>query len=382
MAPVAPVFHMVPVKDTYTPPVPSATPFVSTYVDTSSIPQSFWLKYQVLLILLGIAFAVGVFFSIGPVCRMVKNWRKGKTVDDVEAASVVASFKPPIIAVPPPSFGAYDYTYNLQAEMEERRARLALDARYMGYVSQGKLCKGAGRTFFGWAPPPSCLSFSLLSFSLPFSFSGLRDTPIHQASVKPHPQTSATPSLLSVSETPALNPPRHPHPANSAKPLPHPPRHPPSSNLRETHHPISPSRRPPQSYLRETPILQISAKPAIPQILRETPSSTSESATSPFLKPPRNPRLQARRDSLPNVRAKPHPRPSTRDTHHPPPSNLRETAIPQASAKPPASTPARPSSLTSARNPSPVPPPARTTTLKPPRNLVPAPARRPLPQSP
>ncbi|KAJ7486443.1 hypothetical protein FB451DRAFT_1167878 [Mycena latifolia] len=278
MAPVAPVFQKVPVEDMYNTPAPSATPVVGTYVDTSSIPQSFWLKYQVLLILLGIAFAVGVFFSIGPVCRMVKNWMKGKTVDDVEAASVVESFKPPIIAVPPPSFGSYDYTYNLQAEMEGRRARLALDARYMGYVSQGKLCKASAK------PPPSI-----------------------------HRDTPSSPSATS----PVLKPPRNPSPhlPFATPPAIIPPRNPNSPNLRDTYHPSNPPRDP--FNLRDIP----------------------------FLKPPRNPHPQARRDPLPNVRAKPHPSPSTRDTHHPQTSakpqlpcdapflNLRETLTSPPSAQ-------------------------------------------------
>ncbi|KAJ7486789.1 hypothetical protein FB451DRAFT_1168185 [Mycena latifolia] len=147
MAPMPPVFHKAPVEDIA--PAPRITPIVNSYVDTSTLPQSFWLKYQVLIILLGVAFAVGVLFSISPVSRIVKNWRQSEVADDVEAASVVESFKPPAIAVPPRSLGYDDYTHNLRAEMQERRDRLALDVRYMGYVSQGKLCKGTGKTFFG-----------------------------------------------------------------------------------------------------------------------------------------------------------------------------------------------------------------------------------------
>ncbi|KAJ7661073.1 hypothetical protein B0H17DRAFT_1337270 [Mycena rosella] len=89
----------------------------------------FFMKYQALFIILFLATGFAIIFSIEPVSRMIKKWRKGEDVEDVEAAAVRHSFKSPIIALPPPSLG----NYSIQAEMAERRARLERDSRYMGY---------------------------------------------------------------------------------------------------------------------------------------------------------------------------------------------------------------------------------------------------------
>ncbi|KAJ7661080.1 hypothetical protein B0H17DRAFT_1212365 [Mycena rosella] len=118
-------------------------PVLTSYAGSPS-PQSFFMKYQALFIILFLAIGFAIIFSIEPVFRMVREWRKGEDVEDVEAASVRDSFKPPTIALPPPSLS----NYSIQAEMAEHRAHLERDPRYMGYVSQGKMLSGKGRSFF------------------------------------------------------------------------------------------------------------------------------------------------------------------------------------------------------------------------------------------
>lgn len=61
----------------------------------------------------------------------------------LQVAEAVASFRPPSIAPPPPLYGTRADPRII------REPHLALNAGYMGYVSQGKMLSGNGRGFFG-----------------------------------------------------------------------------------------------------------------------------------------------------------------------------------------------------------------------------------------
>ncbi|KAJ7087155.1 hypothetical protein C8R44DRAFT_752328 [Mycena epipterygia] len=114
------------------------SPVVQTYSETTPVHQPPMIHqfFYVALILVG----VGLLWAIVAGCSRLSEWHSAKKiVDDVEAASVIASFKPPAIALPPP-------TATLgRPHMQE----LPLDSRNGGYISQGKMLSSNGRGFFG-----------------------------------------------------------------------------------------------------------------------------------------------------------------------------------------------------------------------------------------
>ncbi|KAJ7708093.1 hypothetical protein B0H17DRAFT_1124874 [Mycena rosella] len=121
-------------------PIGIVVPVVTSYGEGVP-PHSFFMKYQVLFIILFWGLAYLAYMSVGPVFSMIKEWRKGEPVEDVEirlfshdGTSFLNSSRPGF------------------AEMQERRSRLERDARYIGYVSRGKILSGKGRSFFRISP--------------------------------------------------------------------------------------------------------------------------------------------------------------------------------------------------------------------------------------
>ncbi|KAJ7741208.1 hypothetical protein DFH07DRAFT_965100 [Mycena maculata] len=126
-------------------PIAFAVPQVhhaETASASASNPQVDWTK-QLLPVFLILAF-LGLMYltcSLGSKIHRLRK-RKSKVPDVAAASQAAASFMPPALAVPPPSAPRNDLRLALEPH-------LALDARYMGYVSQSKLLAGTRRGIFG-----------------------------------------------------------------------------------------------------------------------------------------------------------------------------------------------------------------------------------------
>ncbi|KAJ7437295.1 hypothetical protein B0H11DRAFT_2255521 [Mycena galericulata] len=123
-------------------PTPSPTfAFFETTAGPTSNVNWYHQLLPVFLILGGLALAI---FLINLGSNMLRARKKSRNpVPDVEVAETEASFRPPVISLPPLSQTRYDPRPRLVHE-----PHLALHARYMGYVSTGKLCKGYRKGFF------------------------------------------------------------------------------------------------------------------------------------------------------------------------------------------------------------------------------------------
>ncbi|KAJ7436508.1 hypothetical protein B0H11DRAFT_2256214 [Mycena galericulata] len=129
-------------------PTPTPSPTFA-YFETTAGPASnvnwFHQLLPVFLILSGLALAVFLINLGSNILRARKKSRNPvPDVETVKVAETEASFRPPAISLPPLSQSRYDPRPRLVLE-----PHLALDARYMGYVSTGKLCKGYRKGFFG-----------------------------------------------------------------------------------------------------------------------------------------------------------------------------------------------------------------------------------------
>ncbi|KAJ6514626.1 hypothetical protein DFH09DRAFT_1332981 [Mycena vulgaris] len=202
-------------------PMSLTAPAVASYATEIPIPHQPF-KYESLCILLAVLLIVAIAVGISRVYEKAKKWREERDADDLEAAFAHASFTPPSIAVPPPSFGFDSNSPSFHAEMEESRNRLTLDVPYGGYVSQNKMLSSNGR---GFSEPRRRRS----------------------SSVQPGAIYTRPRQLVSILRSPPATPPqyptlevrpRYPTPRSSLPP----PRHPTLKSVRETPPHLSPAR--------------------------------------------------------------------------------------------------------------------------------------------
>ncbi|KAJ6471845.1 hypothetical protein DFH09DRAFT_1344070 [Mycena vulgaris] len=192
-------------------PISLTAPAVASYATEIPVPHQPF-KYESLCILLAVLLVVAIAVGISRVYEKAKKWREERDADDLEAASAHASFTPPSIAVPPPSFGFGSNSPSFHAEMEERRNRLTLDVPTIPIPTPQPPRHPIRRT------PPSLLNSACdtgARFPLPAARSHLSYSArgIHSTSAPPHP------TLLG----PPVTPPPQFRPRYPALPLQNPP---------------------------------------------------------------------------------------------------------------------------------------------------------------
>ncbi|KAJ7664755.1 hypothetical protein B0H17DRAFT_1211206 [Mycena rosella] len=126
-------------------PVPiGVVVLVITSYGEGAPPHSFFMKCQVLFIILFLGLGFLAYMSVGPVSSIPFSH------DRTSFFQLVSSRLRPSATHssprPSPSPRSRSVITVCRAEMQERRARLERDARCMGYISQGKILSGKGRS--------------------------------------------------------------------------------------------------------------------------------------------------------------------------------------------------------------------------------------------